>query len=357
MQKGTLRKRLLALYDACAAEQAEMEGRFIARQRGPEELRALASALSHACHVQLEAIAGLAGDSADGWAAAREALSAHPLSQQYFSQAAIIAAARRGGGPPAAVFDQPGDQDQPPYAAALNQFFLARPALAAARAATDGIERILRSLPERSHVLAFDCGPALDLQRLASGGALGFSADLLDPGLGALTAAMAAISSRRAAFVRCDPVDLINGKTRFEKFQRKAHVSLSRAAYALPAGGCDLVYALSVMHRMRDFPAGSPRGASGLAARLFSLLKPGGRLIIGNYLLPGTRPHGLADQFIMDALLDWQPLYRTAEQIAAFHSAIPAAAFQASLLDETLAAPVTALSCIAHLVIERRAEG
>lgn len=75
-------------------------------------------------------------------------------------------------------------------------------------------------------------------------------------------------------------------------------------------GRFDLVYAAGLYDYL------DARIAARLTRRLFGLLRPGGRLLVGNFLT------GLREEAYMDAVMDWQLLYRTEGQIRAFAAEI-----------------------------------
>jgi SAM-dependent methyltransferase len=64
--------------------------------------------------------------------------------------------------------------------------------------------------------------------------------------------------------------------------------------------------------------------SAGLTARLFAHLKPGGALLIGNYL------PGMWEVPYMETYMAWSLIYRTPAEIEAFASAIPAKAIASS---------------------------
>lgn len=75
--------------------------------------------------------------------------------------------------------------------------------------------------------------------------------------------------------------------------------------------GFDLVYAAGLYDYLDE------RLASRLTRRLFSLLNPGGRLLVANFL------NDIWEIPYMEAYMDWHLLYRSEAQIRAFASEIP----------------------------------
>lgn len=79
----------------------------------------------------------------------------------------------------------------------------------------------------------------------------------------------------------------------------------------LPSHGFDLIYAAGLYDYLED------AFAQRLTARLFWLLKPGGRLIIGNFV-PWV--HGVG---YMEAYMDWSLIYRDAGDMTSLSRGIP----------------------------------
>lgn len=105
---------------------------------------------------------------------------------------------------------------------------------------------------------------------------------------------------------------------------------------------------------MQFYPLNPARGVTGLTSRLFRLLKPGGKLIVGNFMKPGgSNRHQVSHQFMMEAYSDWRLIYRTADEIKAFVDSLGASLFTAEILDETLSAPLSPQTVIGHLVVTR----
>lgn len=73
----------------------------------------------------------------------------------------------------------------------------------------------------------------------------------------------------------------------------------------------DFIYSAGLFDYLDD------RVCKKLTAGMFNMLKPGGRLVIANYLV------GTPDVGYMEAYMDWWLTYRTQEQIEAFVSTVP----------------------------------
>jgi extracellular factor (EF) 3-hydroxypalmitic acid methyl ester biosynthesis protein len=80
---------------------------------------------------------------------------------------------------------------------------------------------------------------------------------------------------------------------------------------AEPLGPFHLVYAAGLYDYLPE-PV-----AQRLTQRLFALLNPGGRLLIGNF---GT---GMVESAYMESIMEWPLLWRTASEIAAFADTLP----------------------------------
>lgn len=73
----------------------------------------------------------------------------------------------------------------------------------------------------------------------------------------------------------------------------------------------DLVYSTGLYDYLDD------RLAAKLTQRMFAMLKPGGRLVVANFV------PGLICSAYMEAFLDWKLVYRDSEQLMAVSAAIP----------------------------------
>jgi hypothetical protein len=83
-------------------------------------------------------------------------------------------------------------------------------------------------------------------------------------------------------------------------------------------GGYDLIYSMGLYDYLTDDPAGT-RSAAQLTKVLFSLLKRGGTLMVGNYLTPTpTSAHQAHVRAMMELYSNWYLRYRTAHEIAGF---------------------------------------
>lgn len=100
-------------------------------------------------------------------------------------------------------------------------------------------------------------------------------------------------------------------------------------------GRFDAVYASGLYDYLDD------RIAMRLTRRLFGLLKPGGRLLVANYLT------GTCEVAFMEAFGDWMLLYRNREQIEAFADEISDTDVAGRAYSED------AIGCVGYLELER----
>ncbi|GAA3285413.1 class I SAM-dependent methyltransferase [Streptomyces lavendulae] len=75
--------------------------------------------------------------------------------------------------------------------------------------------------------------------------------------------------------------------------------------------GLDFVYATGLYDYLPD------QIASALTARLFSFLRPGGRLLVANFL------PGLPDRLYMEAFMNWRLIYRPLPRLSRLADAVP----------------------------------
>lgn len=81
----------------------------------------------------------------------------------------------------------------------------------------------------------------------------------------------------------------------------------------------DLVYSSGLYDYIKTFPLDDTKGTVALTRNLFSMVKPGGSLIIGNF--SHNNPRDL--RFCMEYVYDWQLIYRSREEMIHFARAIP----------------------------------
>jgi len=108
----------------------------------------------------------------------------------------------------------------------------------------------------------------------------------------------------------CDP-------RRDTKGLRKILLPTRYSSKKLRANEFDLIYSAGLFDYIKTF-ADKNKGAVALTTRLFSLLKPGGRMLIGNIspkLSTGVK-------WAMECLCDWYLIHRTAEEVLDFARAI-----------------------------------
>jgi len=92
----------------------------------------------------------------------------------------------------------------------------------------------------------------------------------------------------------------------------------------------DLVYAAGLYDYIKTFPDDHSKGAIALTKNLFSFVKTGGTLIIGNltFCIPPK------DRFMMDYVYDWRLIYRNKEEMLALARSIPAKQIRNIQIDE-----------------------
>jgi SAM-dependent methyltransferase len=81
-------------------------------------------------------------------------------------------------------------------------------------------------------------------------------------------------------------------------------------------GSFDLVYSTGLFDYLQ------PAAAQRLAGAMFQMLRPGGRMVVANFL------PGIPDQGYMESYMDWKLVYRTRQDILEICAAIPQAAIR-----------------------------
>lgn len=352
--------RFMEVLDAAAAEHQELQRAALSHQTDGHEFEGIARQIHDASHRHaVQMIENMETNSPE-WTAAGAILRAHRLHGEFLLQSDFISHALSkpfGYAGDHALMDiiyrnEPRGRSR--YASAKNAVYQSLPAAAAVRSRAHGLETRLSQLPGDARVLSLACGPALEVQRLAVGGRLDFDIDLLDHDRHALEVARRSIPSERAHYVVANAFDLIKGQSEFERLEPEGEAGGEASHFKLEAGRYDLVYSAGLYDYVQYYPLNPGRGVTGLTSRLFSLLKPGGTLIVGNFMKPGgSNRHRTSHQFMMEAYSDWRLIYRSAEEIMSFVERLAPGAFEAGIVDETLMEPLSASSVVGHLVVTR----
>jgi SAM-dependent methyltransferase len=81
----------------------------------------------------------------------------------------------------------------------------------------------------------------------------------------------------------------------------------------------DMVYSAGLYDYIKTYPLDDTRGTAALTKNLFGLVKPGGKLIVGNFNY--NNPRDL--RFVMEYIYDWKLIYREEAEMYEFLRAIP----------------------------------
>jgi SAM-dependent methyltransferase len=269
-------------------------------------------------------------------------LHAHPLHQEVILRSSIVKHA----------LDKPrgyaGDMDlmlkicrQPPQPAGgfgehLDAFYGNLPASQAVRDRVCMLGRLIDDLPPGRRVLNLACGPALEVQdhfRRRPDSTL--NVDLVDHDPATLDYLRGRVPSGRVSLLQGNALRLMAGDLRLRR-------ATSDNCEPDDQGACDeqlepiydLIYSAGLYDYLPDGQNGRG-GVTALTAKMFSLLKPGGRLLVGNYLRPSpTSRHQPHHRAVMELYSKWHLRYRDMEEIRAFASGIDRP-HTLELLDET----------------------
>lgn len=110
----------------------------------------------------------------------------------------------------------------------------------------------------------------------------------------------------------CNPRDDFRGMRRF----------FSRVKYKiknLEDEQFDMVYALGLCDYIKTFDDNDEKGAVCLTRNLFTLVKPGGLLVLGNF----THQNPIYCRFIMDYVYEWNLIYRDEKEMLKLSKSIP----------------------------------
>jgi SAM-dependent methyltransferase len=203
------------------------------------------------------------------------------------------------------------------FARAVNDVFVRVPAAQAVRDRVAQLGRLLDTLPDRARVLNLACGPALEVQHLFTASPdRQLVVDLVDHDPHTLAYLQGRLPRDRVRILEGNAYRILAGDLTVTSVNAHA-----RGAARL-SGGYDLIYSAGLYDYLPDGSGGSG-GASELTRVLFSLLNPGGLLLVGNYLKPTpTSGHQEHVRAMMELYSHCYLRYRSADQIAGFASTI-----------------------------------
>ncbi len=245
------------------------------------------------------------------------------------------------------------DRGDTNYAILQNRVYLNLPAAEAVRQRILSLFQVLSNLPEGSHVLNLACGPALEVgQFLKQFPDRSMRFDLVDHDLNTLGYIRQVIEDARVVGIRGNAYRIMQGDYQVlipEESQESSPntasdlnrqaaplIPLTYAKYTLSKDEYDLVYASGLFDYIESCPRDN-QGPSVLAKQLFQLVRPGGSLIIGNYLaVSDDNPHKKHHRTMMELYSKWDLIYRSPGEIREFMQDVPPDAYSMRLTDEYL---------------------
>jgi len=238
------------------------------------------------------------------------------------------------------------------YSILKNRVYLQLPAAEAVRQRVNSLYRLLTQLPAGTSVLNLACGPALELSMLLQDDNFKtHQFDLIDHDINTIRYVNCTINNRQVYPYLGNALRIIKGDYRIlspRKFLqhtckpsidftglRKIFVPLKYKSGLIKLNHYDLIYSAGLFDYIRSDSPSQNKGASALVRRLFDCLKPGGQLIIGNYLSESDfNLHKGYHRTMMEAYSEWILLYRTSEEIIEFTSDLPSSSYSLKILNE-----------------------
>ncbi|MFN8446164.1 MAG: hypothetical protein U0175_35570 [Caldilineaceae bacterium] len=317
----------------------------------------------HLAHTQARALTELV------WAketcAATEILQNHPIHSQVLLQSAFIRHAYLR------PYGYPGDKDlmlmicqktdvgESNYAILQNRVYLNLPAAEAVRQRVGSMKHYLMRLPAQSKVLNVACGPALEVSQLfAQQPECSLAFDLVDHDPRTIQYTQLTIHAptvrhiignaiRMALGLRDVELVTNNHATEVTTFPQTQSMQLASESY-------DLVYSMGLYDYLLHHPGHCNKGTIGLTQTLFDLVKPGGTLIIGNYLAPSPiNPHTFSHRLMMECYSNWQLHYRTYAELFGFTESLELESYKVTLTNEYFDTPPLQRGTIGFLLIHK----
>ncbi len=314
MNGHSLHDRLIEALDLCAVEQSQIAQQFAAQESSSDDTTKLQNDLNELLDLQLERLVDLVADDAQGLRYAQEVSADHPYFREFLAQASLAASPHITSVQFSVDLDllravsEEQVQAGTPYAIALRRYMLGLPSAESLRRCQGGLTSMLENMPEGTNVLALDCGPAFEVQSVLKRGSLGFSLDLFDRSARTMEYLVEHVRDPRIRYVHCSPLDMLTGHRRFPLYRPQLSFNPEQtmaegASLELAASHYDLVYVRGLYNYISTHHSNPSRGVTGLTSVLFDLVKPGGRLVIGNCLTPGAaNPHTLGARFLMEVI-------------------------------------------------------
>jgi extracellular factor (EF) 3-hydroxypalmitic acid methyl ester biosynthesis protein len=371
-----LRRTADILFDQCAKELAAIAV-AINNKESSTDVRATLASVSHCHAVHLHQLIGDPVSSENLRKQLLTWLHAHQWHREFLLKSSFIAhalAKPRGYAGDADLMSmicENEDRGESPFARAKNRVYLDLPAAAAVRRRANALALKLAELPEGARVLNLACGPALEVRKfLANHPQRDISFVLLDHDPETINRVNASTNDVRCVTGLANAFQIMKGdasvliprpwhRTSVQPLDfhgwRQVLIPFRYARCDLASvPKFDLVYSSGLFDYVRYTPDNPSRGTSGLTSRLFSLVKPGGHLLIGNFRSPGLpdNPHEKHHMTMMDMYSDWRLIYRSNDEIAGFADTLPRQSIESSLLNETLE-PVSNGGVIGFLKVKR----
>jgi len=360
----TLNDRLVVTFDRFLAAQRRLAAEI--NGSGPRvECDHLAfDAVQELAHRQAEELTDLlsaSGGGSDVWPQAKVALHAHRLHSEVLLQSEFIAHAfqkpRGYAGDKDLMLQiyEKRDRGATPFAVLTNRVYQELPAAEAVRQRIRSLERLLAQVPRGGRVLNLACGPGREVERFMREHPVAeLTVDLVDHDIETIRYTTSHIRDPRVRHFIGNAFAIIKGDHRVltprgwarDHCDPKADLTRSRGAWLIPLkykfsalapASYDLVYSAGLFDYVEDFPENPQRGARALTRRLCDLLKPGGHLLIGNFLTQGCgNPHRLPHRLMMELYSDWCLLYRSQENLYDFATHLAQDEFEINLTNEYL---------------------
>jgi len=264
------------------------------------------------------------------------------------------------------------DRGDSNFAVLKNRVYQSLPAAEAVRERMRFLGSLLRDVPDHGRVLNVASGPAAEVREyLATCPSRNVQIDLVDHDIDTIRFTRQTIKDRRVHHLVGNALRIAAGDyltlsprpwaericdpKRDTQGMRKATVPLKYGRHRLDVGTYDLVYSAGLFDYIEHRPGSTRSGAQALTARLFDLVKPGGLLVLGNFLDPSghRNPHQRSHQLMMEMYSQWHLLYRSPEAIRQFTGLIPSARCSVELVDEYRRPIETGTGAVGMLMIRK----
>lgn len=351
---------IVKIFDSFLKDHCALEARVNTRSLDLDEIKGLEDEIYASSHEYAARVLKAVGPPVDNaWSDAAKTLHQHDLHKRILLQSKFIGHAYRkpngyaGDKDLMRIIYANEDQGASAYAVIKNRVYQELPAAEAVRRRIQSIERQIDELPNGSQILSLACGPAREVARSVAKNPGRHRFDLIDHDPSTIAFTSNTISDSEVRHVVGNAFEIMRGKKTFLSYARIGTEQVEEQ-FSLVDKTYDFIYSAGLYDYIGDSPANQGRRARTLTRQLFALLKPGGRLLIGNFLSQSdSNPHLMHHRLMMELYSEWNLIYRTRAEIHEFAAELPGSQTSVTFYNEFLEQADPRFGVIGFINIQR----